>query len=60
MTSTAPPAGVGRYGPSGWHTYGAIIGTNTITYTFDGRPWATITNSNVTTKKDWVAHYIKG
>jgi len=39
---------------SGWHTYGAILGTNTITYTFDGRPWATITNSNVTTKKLWV------
>jgi len=37
-----------------WHTYGAIIGTNTITYTFDGKPWATITNSNVTTKKLWI------
>ena len=39
---------------SGWHTYGAIIGTNTITYTFDGKPWATITNAQVTTKKLWV------
>jgi Glycosyl hydrolases family 16 len=39
---------------SGWHTYGAIIGTNTITYTFDGRPWATISNSNVTTMKLWI------
>ena len=39
---------------SNWHTYGAIIGTNTITYTFDGKPWATITNSNVTTKKLWI------
>jgi beta-glucanase (GH16 family) len=39
---------------SGWHTYGAIIGTNTITYTFDGKAYATITNSQVTTKKLWI------
>jgi beta-glucanase (GH16 family) len=39
---------------SAWHTYGAIIGTNTITYTFDGKPYATITNSQVTTKKLWI------
>ena len=39
---------------SAWHTYGAIIGTNTITYTFDGKPYATITNANVTTKKLWI------
>jgi beta-glucanase (GH16 family) len=37
-----------------WHTYGVIIGTNTITWTFDGTPWRTITNSSVTTKKMWV------
>ena len=24
------------------------------TYTFDGKPWATIINSNVTTKKLWI------
>ena len=39
---------------SGWHTYGATIGTNTITYTFDGQAYATITNSQVTTKKLWI------
>jgi beta-glucanase (GH16 family) len=39
---------------SGWHTYGVIIGTNTMTYTFDGKPWATFTNSNITTKKLWI------
>ena len=39
---------------SGWHTYGVILGTNTITYTFDGKPWATVTNSQVTTKKLWI------
>jgi hypothetical protein len=39
---------------SDWHTYGVIIGTNTITYTFDGKPWMTINNSNVTTKKMWL------
>lgn len=39
---------------SGWHTYGVILGTNTITYTFDGKPWVTINNSNVTTKKLWI------
>jgi hypothetical protein len=39
---------------SGWHTYGVIIGTSTITYTFDGKPWVTINNSNVTTKKLWI------
>jgi beta-glucanase (GH16 family) len=39
---------------SGWHTYGVIIGTNTMTYTFDGKPWATFTNSQVTTKKLWI------
>jgi Glycosyl hydrolases family 16 len=39
---------------SDWHTYGVIIGTNTITYTFDGKPWVTINNSNVTTKKMWL------
>jgi hypothetical protein len=39
---------------SGWHTYGVILGTDTITYTFDGKPWVTINNSNVTTKKLWI------
>jgi hypothetical protein len=39
---------------SGWHTYGVIIGTSTITYTFDGKPWVTINNSQVTTKKMWI------
>lgn len=39
---------------SGWHTYGVIIGATTITYTFDGRPWATVTNPSVTTKKLWI------
>ncbi len=39
---------------SGWHTYGVIIGSSTITYTFDGKPWVTIKNSNVTTKKMWL------
>ncbi len=39
---------------SGWHTYGVIIGTSTITYTFDGKPWVTINNSQVTTKKLWI------
>ncbi len=39
---------------SGWHTYGVIVGATTITYTFDGRPWATVTNPNVTTKKLWI------
>ena len=39
---------------SGWHTYGVILGATTITYTFDGKPWATITNSQVTTKKLWI------
>jgi len=39
---------------SSWHTYGVIFGTNTITYTFDGKPWMTINNSNVTTKKMWI------
>ena len=39
---------------SGWHTYGVIIGATTITYTFDGRPWAVVTNPNVTTKKLWI------
>jgi hypothetical protein len=39
---------------SAWHTYGVIIGTSTITYTFDGKPWVTINNSQVTTKKLWI------
>ena len=39
---------------SGWHTYGVILGTNTITYTFDGKAFATVNNSNVTTKKLWI------
>lgn len=39
---------------SGWHTYGVIVGATTITYTFDGRPWAVVTNPNVTTKKLWI------
>jgi Glycosyl hydrolases family 16 len=39
---------------SGWHTYGVIIGSSTITYTFDGKPWATINNAQVTTKKLWI------
>ena len=39
---------------SGWHTYGVILGTNTITYTFDGKPWVTITNGQVATKKLWL------
>jgi hypothetical protein len=39
---------------SGWHTYGVIIGASTITYTFDGKPWVTINNSSVTTKKLWI------
>ncbi len=37
-----------------WHTYGVIIGSNTISWTFDGTPWRTITNSSVTTKKMWI------
>ena len=37
-----------------WHTYGVIIGTNTITWTFDGQPWKVITNNSVTTKKMWI------
>ena len=39
---------------SGWHSYGVIIGSSTITYTFDGKPWVTINNANVTTKKMWI------
>ena len=39
---------------SGWHTYGVILGTSTITYTFDGKPWVTFTNNNITTKKLWI------
>jgi hypothetical protein len=39
---------------SGWHTYGVILGASTITYTFDGKPWVTINNSSVTTKKMWI------
>ncbi len=39
---------------SGWHTYGVIIGATTITYTFDGRPWAVVTNPSVTTKPLWI------
>ncbi len=39
---------------SGWHTYGVILGANTITYTFDGTPFATVNNSYVTTKKLWI------
>ena len=39
---------------SGWHTYGVIIGASTITYTFDGKPWMTINNAQVTTKKLWI------
>jgi beta-glucanase (GH16 family) len=39
---------------SGWHTYGVIVGATTITYTFDGRPWAVVTNPSVTTKKLWI------
>ena len=38
---------------SAWHTYGVVIGSGTITYTFDGKPWATIT-TNVTTTKMWL------
>jgi hypothetical protein len=39
---------------SGWHSYAVIIGSSTITYLFDGKPWVTINNSNVTTKKMWI------
>jgi beta-glucanase (GH16 family) len=39
---------------SGWHTYGVIVGATTITYTFDGRPWAVVNNPSVTTKKLWI------
>jgi hypothetical protein len=39
---------------SGWNTYGVILGASAITYTFDGKRWVTINNSNVATKKLWI------
>ena len=39
---------------SGWHTYGVILGSSTITYTFDGKPWVTFNNSQITTKRLWI------
>lgn len=35
----------------GWHTYGVIVGTDRITYTFDGQPWTVIVHPGVTTMK---------
>lgn len=34
-----------------WHTYGVIVGTDRLTYTFDGQPWTVIMHPNVTTMK---------
>ncbi len=39
---------------SDWHTYGVIVGATTITYTIDGKTWATVTNPSVSTKKFWI------
>lgn len=39
---------------SGWHTYGVIMDETTITYTFDGAPWVTMTSAHVTTKTMWI------
>jgi beta-glucanase (GH16 family) len=35
----------------GWHTYGVIVGTDRLTYTFDGQPWTVIVHPGVTTMK---------
>ena len=35
----------------GWHTYGVIVGSDRITYTFDGQPWTVILHPGVTTMK---------
>jgi beta-glucanase (GH16 family) len=36
---------------TGWHTYGVIVGSDRITYTFDGQPWTVILHPRVTTMK---------
>ena len=35
----------------GWHTYGVVVGSDRITYTFDGQPWTVIMHPGVTTMK---------
>ena len=39
-----------------WHTYGAIVDpvNNTITYTFDGKPWFTLKDVPVTSEALWI------
>lgn len=37
-----------------WHTYGVIIESDRLIFTFDGRPWAEMPNDHVTTKKMWI------
>ncbi|MBA8792639.1 beta-glucanase (GH16 family) [Friedmanniella endophytica] len=37
-----------------WHTYGVILGDNTIEYTIDGRTWATVTTPHVPKVPMWL------
>ena len=36
-----------------WHTYGVIWTPSSITYTLDGRPWATVQQSDVSSPGEW-------
>ena len=37
-----------------WHTYGVIMANNTMTYTLDGKAWASYSTANLPTKKMWI------